>query len=248
MNTKLLLCLVLSVGISGCQSNPDLATAFENINKIVLQQNSASVSATSTDSINTSPSSKDAIAMPGDRRIAKPSAPAPTSIQKPSTSTAKSQPASDIKNSEKQPDWTKLFKSWENGCKNSPEIDALIRNLVTFSNDGKVKLEKVDLPTSYKNATGIPIIKTPTQIKDNYYTITIPVLNGTYYEIPVKAIERYFGDENGLSGAILHLNASTKDARLALSKQKVQFRKKEDLQAQLNGDTKVSEVTCDWSD
>ena len=103
---------------------------------------------------------------------------------------------------------------------------------------------KVILPPAMKAATGAPTIKDEGQ----YSSLKLPVTVGTYYGIPVKAIEIYIGYENEMGGDVLVLNAFANDVKLALKKQKVTFKKKQGYGAKVISDpenTKFSRIFCD---
>ena len=105
---------------------------------------------------------------------------------------------------------------------------------------------KVILPPAMKTATGVPTSKD----KGDNTVLTLPLTGGTYYGIPVRAIELYRGNGNGIGGEMLLLNASVSEVKLALKKQKVSFKKRRDYQAELGPDSKDSTrsvVICDHS-
>lgn len=145
------------------------------------------------------------------------------------------------------PDWTKLFKSWENACADSPEIVIFEKHFTNY--DEKLflpKLGKVNLPAIYKSATGAP----STKVHGDHSEFILPVTAGTYYGISVKSIGVYIGHENGIGGKYVVLNASEKDVKQALKKHKVLFKKRiesEVYQASVSGDTKEAVLTCDHS-
>jgi hypothetical protein len=145
-----------------------------------------------------------------------------------------------------KPDWTSLFKSWENGCESSREYKTFEQNFVFFGDQATVKVGKVILPPAMKAATGVPTSRD----KGDHTVLTLPLTAGTYYGIPVRAIELYRGNENGIGGEMLLLNASVNDVKLALKKQKVSFKKRHDFQAVIGSDPKDSTrswVVCDHS-
>ena len=145
-----------------------------------------------------------------------------------------------------KPDWTSLFKSWENGCGLSGEFKTFEENFVFFGDQESAKVGKVILPPAMKAATGVPTSRD----KGDHTVLTLPLTAGTYYGIPVRAIELYRGNGNGIGGEMLLLNASEKDVKLALKKQKVSFKKRHDYQAEIGSDPKDptrSWVGCDHS-
>ena len=145
-----------------------------------------------------------------------------------------------------KPDWTSLFKSWENGCESSREYKTFKQNFVVFGDQASAKMRKVILPPAMKAATGVPTSKD----KGDHTVLTLPLTAGTYYGIPVRAIELYRGNENGIGGEMLLLNASVSEVKLALKKQKVSFKKRGDFQAKIDSDLKDSTrsvVVCDHS-
>ena len=146
------------------------------------------------------------------------------------------------------PDWTKLFKPWENACSDSLEIKAFEKQFTIY--DEKLfhsKLGKVNLPAIYKSATGTPSTKMNINKTGDYSEFILPVTAGTYYGIPVKSIQLYVGHENGIGGKQIVLNASVKDVKQTLGKQKVLFKKRNDYQVSVSGDTKETFITCDHS-
>ena len=143
-----------------------------------------------------------------------------------------------------KPDWTSLFKSWENGCQYSREFKAFKENFFVYTPPSDVKMGKVILPPAMKAATGAPTIKDEGQ----YSSLKLPVTAGTYYGVPVKAIEIYVGHENEMGGDVLVLNAFANDVKLALRKQKVSFKKKQGYGAKVISDPenlKLSRLFCD---
>ena len=143
-------------------------------------------------------------------------------------------------------DWTSLFKSWENGCELSRDYKTFEENFVVFGGQVGAKVGKVVLPHAMKAATGVPTSKD----KGDHIVLTLPLTAGTYYGIPVRAIELYRGKENGIGGEMLLLNASVNEVKLALKKQKVSFKKRGDFQAKIDSDLKDSTrsvVICDHS-
>ena len=145
-----------------------------------------------------------------------------------------------------KPDWTSLFKSWENGCEPSREFKTFEENFIFFGDQESAKVGKVILPPAMKTATGVPTSKD----KGDNTVLTLPLTGGTYYGIPVRAIELYRGNGNGIGGEMLLLNASVSEVKLALKKQKVSFKKRRDYQAELGPDSKDSTrsvVICDHS-
>lgn len=126
----------------------------------------------------------------------------PSTLQKPSIAPIVAQvpqnSGSGVLTGGGQPDWTKLFKSWEKACTNSPEFEAFEAAFTVY--DEKLfrsKLAKINLPAIYKAATGIPTAKVGST--GEYTEFTLPVTAGTYYGIPVKAIQIYRGHENGIT-------------------------------------------------
>jgi len=145
-----------------------------------------------------------------------------------------------------KPDWTSLFKSWENGCALSREFKTFEENFVFFGDQESAKVGKVILPPAMKAATGVPTSRD----KGDHTVLTLPLTAGTYYGIPVRAIELYRGNGNGIGGEMLLLNASVSEVKLALKKQKVSFKKRRDYQAEIGFDPKDptrSWVGCDHS-
>ena len=141
-------------------------------------------------------------------------------------------------------DWTQLFKSWEDGCARSPEFESFEKQFVFYDDKQlRMKFGKVDLSSHYETATGAPT----SSDMGEYTNYTLPVTAGTYYGIPVKAIQFYIGNENGIGGMQLLFNASEKDVKKALKKKKVSFKKKDDMQAMVSGDKKQASLTCDHS-
>ena len=105
---------------------------------------------------------------------------------------------------------------------------------------------KVILPLAMKAGTGVPTSRD----KGDHTVLTLLLTAGTYYGIPVRAIELYRGNGNGIGGEMLLLNASVNEVKLALKKQKVSFKKKHDFQAKIGSDSKDSTrswVICDHS-
>ena len=173
--------------------------------------------------------------------VAAPTAsPKPVALQAPQSSGSTASP------SVAHPDWTSLFRSWENGCELSRGYKTFEENFVFFGNQIGAKVGKVILPSAMKAATGVPTSKD----KGDHTVLTLPLTAGTYYGIPVRAIELYRGKENGIGGEMLLLNASVNEVKLALKKQKVSFKKRGDLQAEISPDSKDSTrswVVCDRS-
>jgi hypothetical protein len=143
------------------------------------------------------------------------------------------------------PDWTRLFKTWENGCENSPEFDAFETQFAALDKVDQLKWEKVNLPPLYKSALGTPASRN----RGDYANYTFPVTAGSYYGLPVKAIQLYRGHTSGIAGKQLLLHASEQDVRQTLKKQKVSFKKQNGRQAEVvGGDTRETWLTCDHSD
>lgn len=136
------------------------------------------------------------------------------------------------------PDWTKLFKSWENGCKDSPELQAFNQHIFKDAKANS-KSGTVNLPALYKSATGTPKFE---EDESGFEAATLAVTAGTYYGFPVKAIRSFTGDTDGTE---LILNASVKDVKLALNKKNVAFKRgKGGVQVKVSGDTKETSVGC----
>lgn len=144
-----------------------------------------------------------------------------------------------------QPDWTRLFKAWENGCVNSPQFDAFQKKFAFFDRQRGLELGEIKLPDAFKASTGTPT----SRYRDDYSSYILPVTSGSYYGIPVKSIEFYTGHENGIRGKQLVLNAPEQGVRAALKKKKVSFRKGKSGRAVIvSGTARETSVTCDASD
>lgn len=144
-----------------------------------------------------------------------------------------------------QPDWTRLFKAWENGCVNSAEFEAFQKRFAFFDRQRGLELGEIRLPQAFKAATGAPT----SRYRDDYSSYILPVTSGSYYGIPVKSIEFYTGHENGIRGKQLLLDAPEQSVRAVLKKKKVLFRKgKAGRAVVVSGTARETAVTCDASD
>lgn len=143
-----------------------------------------------------------------------------------------------------QPDWTRLFKAWEHGCVNSPELDVFEKHFVFFDRQRGLQVGEVRLADVFKAATGTPV----SRYRIDHSSYTLPVTAGSYYGIPVKSIEFYSGHENGIGGKQLVLRASEQEVKKMLRKKKVVFRKLKAYRAVVSGTARETAVTCDYSD
>ena len=143
-----------------------------------------------------------------------------------------------------QPDWTRLFKAWENGCANSPELDAFEKHFVFFDKQRGLQVGEVRLPNAFKAATGTPV----SRYRVDYSIYILPVTAGSYYGIPVKSIEFYSGNENGIRGKQIVLKASEQEVQKVLGKKNVSFNKVKAYRAIVSGTARETAVTCDYSD
>ncbi len=149
------------------------------------------------------------------------------------------------------PDWTPVLKSFEKACSTTEKstFGILWKNLVVPSNDGyESRLGKVVLPQAYLKATGKP----KRENKGEYANYVIPVTSGTYYGMPVKAIELYLGHGNGINGEAIILNVPYSEAKKKLKN--VKFEKEPFdptdgyLQAEiLREGKKMTRIQCDSS-
>lgn len=143
-----------------------------------------------------------------------------------------------------QPDWTGLFKAWENGCANSPEFDVFEKHFVFFDKQRGLQVGEIKLPDAFKAATGKPM----SRYRVDYSSYILPVTAGSYYGIPLKSIELYSGNENGIRGKQIVLDAPEKDVKRILRQKKVVFRKGKAYRAVVSGTATQTGVTCDYSD
>jgi hypothetical protein len=147
------------------------------------------------------------------------------------------------------PDWTPIFKSWENGCDFSPVFLKFMNELVASDEKKNVYLlGKVVLPEQYKAAFGQPTMKN----EGDYTSFNLPVTAGTYYGIPLNSIYMAMGNENGIASYTLGLGAPKDNAQKALKAHKVRFKSKKSemgdpVSAGLFGDKKSSGINCDFS-
>lgn len=148
------------------------------------------------------------------------------------------------------PPWNEFFRSWENGCTESADQTALLTQLVQQnSKTGQYKLGAVRLPAAYRAAVGKPGLRNQGEAT----SFTIPVTAGTYYGVPVASLEIYVGNDNGISGRRIWLNAPEAQVRERLKKLKVKFQKRVDTttdgeyQVALAADRNQTALVCDFS-
>ncbi|ROV57291.1 hypothetical protein [Neisseria chenwenguii] len=107
-------------------------------------------------------------------------------------------------------DWTPIFKSWENGCTDSPQLERLFNSLETNTTvppsgyEGYV--DKVPLHYRGNNDPNV-------NVKRFYAKIT-----GNYYNLPVYGITRYYGKDHDEAGKALDLDVSYEEAAKILAK------------------------------
>jgi hypothetical protein len=172
-----------------------------------------------------------------------PRAPA-ASLQTPAVPAAIGAPPEKADAPIRQPDWTALFKAWENGCTNSPEFDVFEKHFVFFDKQRGLQVGEVRLPGAFKAATGTPV----SRYRVDYASYILPVTAGSYYGIPLKSIELYSGNENGIRGKQIVLDAPEKDVKKMLARKKVWFRKAKAYRAVVSGTARETAVTCHYPD
>ena len=149
------------------------------------------------------------------------------------------------------PNWTPIFKSFENACNVSEKSTYGIfkKNLIVYPETGfENQLGKVILPKAYLNATG----KAKRTNKGEYADYTIPVTSGTYYGMPVQSIEIYVGHGNGINGEDIILNVPYNEAKKKLKN--IKFKKTPFdptggyIQAKISREgKKMTRISCDYS-
>lgn len=129
-------------------------------------------------------------------------------------------------NEEETADWTPMFKYLETeGCGHaSSDLNTLLESLYDWEIDDRGTKsfgdDRVDIrtlktpipPRGFERAVGKQISYT---VKGGIHTLSLPI-RGTYYGIPVKALERYGLENSGVSGVYLVLDIPLSEAKAKL--------------------------------
>ena len=146
------------------------------------------------------------------------------------------------------PDWTAMFKSWENACTASPDFNKLVEQLIETDPKTNYRIGKIVLPEAYKSAVGQPSMKN----QGEYTSFSLPITSGTYYGIPLASIEIIRGNENGIASDSLVFKVPKATAEKNIQQHKVKFKAVDNdmggtIGAALFGDKTTSGISCDYS-
>lgn len=121
-------------------------------------------------------------------------------------------------------DWSKFFKSWENGCHKSTALSELQNSLSHINEkDGKFYLQgSIKLPAPYRQQSAKTVSFHKITIKDEQGTYLLDqvrlALKGTYYGLPVVHYSQTFMLETaGMEYNRLLLNTPIENARRVLA-------------------------------
>lgn len=128
-------------------------------------------------------------------------------------------------------DWTPMFKGMEDACDLTPQFEAL-RDQMIRTKESKEDIKRRvftsrfdarQLPEPFRSAVGPRV-----QFKHegDALSFDLPVLKGSYYNLPVRGVHVYHGLGNGIGGYALLLGVAPSVAKQQL--RQVRFRKGED--------------------
>lgn len=145
-------------------------------------------------------------------------------------------------------DWTPFFKSWEQGCNFGKDEAALKQNLFKSN-----KFNRLVLPAKYAASAVKPTVSRK-QDKDGLNKVNIayiPIKNGTYYGLPISAIEYTVGADNGINYRIMTFEAPHAAVRAKLKSVKYKADVSEEMgttfQASLDKQKTKAVLLCDAS-
>ncbi len=145
-------------------------------------------------------------------------------------------------------DWTPFFKSWEQGCNFGKDEAALKMNLFKGNT-----FNRLVLPVKYATAVGKPTVSRK-QDKDGTNKVNIayiPIKNGSYYDLPISAIEYTVGADNGINYRIMTFEAPHAAVRTKLKSVKYKAEVSEEMgtsyQASLDKQKTKAVLLCDAS-